>query len=118
LDRTLWGSSPADVARLLFGAGADIVGCNCGEGGPVRAAVIIREMRQVASGPLAAYPNAGMPKLVDDRTVYELTPEEMAADYPPILEAGASIVGSCCGSTPAHTRQIAAVVRHRRVDHG
>jgi 5-methyltetrahydrofolate--homocysteine methyltransferase len=112
LDRTLWGSSPADVARLLFDAGADIVGCNCGEGGPGRAAVIIREMRQVASGFLAVYPNAGMPKLVDDRTVYELPPDEMAAGYPAILDAGASIVGACCGSTPEHIRRIAAVV-HR-----
>src|SRR3990172_9330274 len=46
LDRTLWGSTPAEVARFLFDAGADIVGCNCGEGGPARAAGIIREMRQ------------------------------------------------------------------------
>jgi 5-methyltetrahydrofolate--homocysteine methyltransferase len=96
----------------LFEAGADIVGCNCGEGGPGRAAVIIREMRQVASGFLAVYPNAGMPKLVDDRTVYELPPDEMAAGYPAILDAGASIVGACCGSTPEHIRRIAAVV-HR-----
>jgi 5-methyltetrahydrofolate--homocysteine methyltransferase len=114
LDRTLWGSSPADVARLLFDAGADIVGCNCGEGGPVRAAVIIREMREVTSGFLAAYPNAGMPKIVDDRTAYELASDEMAEAYPAILDAGANIVGSCCGSTPEHTRRIAAVVRGRR----
>lgn len=113
LDRTLWGSSPADVARMLFDAGADIVGCNCGEGGPARAAVIIREMRQVVSGWLAAYPNAGMPRIVDDRTVYELPPDEMAAGYPAILDAGANLVGSCCGSTPEHTRRIAAVVRGR-----
>jgi methionine synthase I (cobalamin-dependent) len=120
LDRTLWGSSPADVARMLFDAGADIVGCNCGEGGPGRAAVIIREMRRVASGPLAAYPNAGMPKIVDDRTVYELPPEEMAAGYPAILDAGANLVGSCCGSTPDHTRRIVAAVRARaaRAVHG
>jgi len=114
MDRTLWGSTPADVARFLFDAGADIVGCNCGEGGPGRAAVIIREMRGVSSGPLAAYPNAGMPRLVDDRTVYELPPDEMAAGYPAILDAGANIVGACCGSTPEHIRRIAAVVRRRR----
>ncbi len=114
MDRTLWGSTPADVARLLFDAGADIVGCNCGEGGPGRAAVIIGEMREVSSGPLAAYPNAGMPRLVDDRTVYELPPDEMAAGYPAILDAGANIVGACCGSTPEHIRGIAAVVRSRQ----
>jgi len=114
LDRTLWGTSPAGVARLLFDAGADIVGCNCGEGGPVRAAVIMREMRQVAPGFLAVYPNAGMPKLVDDRTVYELPPDDMAGGYPAILDAGANIVGACCGSTPEHIRRIAAVVHQRR----
>ncbi len=120
LDRTLWGSSPADVARFLFDAGADIVGCNCGEGGPERAAVIVREMRATvremraaAPGFLAAYPNAGMPKIVDDQTVYDLGPDEMAAGYPTIIEAGANIVGSCCGSTPAHTERIAAMVSRR-----
>jgi 5-methyltetrahydrofolate--homocysteine methyltransferase len=115
MDRTLWGSTPAEAARILFDAGADIVGCNCGEGGPMRAAVIIREMRTVSSGLLAAYPNAGMPRLVDDRTVYDLPPAEMAAGYPAIIDAGASIVGACCGSTPEHIRRIAAVVRDRQI---
>ncbi|MDR7522121.1 MAG: homocysteine S-methyltransferase family protein [Armatimonadota bacterium] len=113
-DRTLWGSSPADVARLLLDAGADVVGCNCGEGGPARAAVIIREMREVTAGFLAAYPNAGMPRVIDDRTVYDLAPDDMAAGYPAILDAGANIVGACCGSTPEHIRRIAEVVRRRR----
>lgn len=111
LDRTLWGSKPAEVARFLFDAGADIVGCNCGEGGPGRAAVIIREMREATPGFLAAYPNAGMPRIVDDRTMYELPPDEMAAGYPAILDAGANLVGACCGSTPEHIRRIAAVVK-------
>lgn len=114
IDRTMWGSTPAEVARLLVEAGADIVGCNCGEGGPARAAAIIREMRGVVGVPLAAYPNAGLPKLIDDRTVYDLAPDEMAEGYPAILEAGASIVGACCGSTPDHIRRIAGVVRARR----
>ncbi len=114
IDRTLWGSTPADAARFLAGAGADIVGCNCGEGGPARAAVIMREMRMVSTGPLAAYPNAGMPRMVDDRTVYDLPPAEMAAGYPAILDAGANVVGACCGSTPEHIRRIATVARARQ----
>lgn len=114
IDRTLWGSSPAEAARFLTAAGADIVGCNCGEGGPDRAAAIIREMREATTQPLAAYPNAGLPRLVDNRTVYDLSPDQMAAGYPAIIDAGARIVGACCGSTPAHIRQIAAVVRTGR----
>ncbi|MBI2458714.1 MAG: homocysteine S-methyltransferase family protein, partial [candidate division NC10 bacterium] len=86
----------------------------CGDGGPARAAVIIREMRQAVGDFLVAYPNAGLPKMVDDRTVYELPPEAMPEAYPPILDAGANVVGACCGSTPEHIRRIAEVVRARR----
>lgn len=114
IDRTLWGSRPAEVVRLLRDAGAEVVGCNCGDGGPVRAAAIIGEMRHADGGLLAAYPNAGLPRTVDDRTVYDLSPEAMAEGYPAILDAGANIVGACCGSTPEHIRRIAAVVRARK----
>jgi 5-methyltetrahydrofolate--homocysteine methyltransferase len=113
-DRTMWGTSPEEAARILFDAGADVVGCNCGDGGPERAAAIIQAMRGASSGPLIAYPNAGLPRVVEGRTVYELPPDQMAAGYPAILDAGANIVGSCCGSTPAHIAQIGAVVRKRQ----
>jgi 5-methyltetrahydrofolate--homocysteine methyltransferase len=112
-DRTMWGESPADVARSLLAAGADAVGMNCGRG-PDRAIVIIREMRAVTDAPLVAYPNAGLPVTQGDRVTYELDPEAMARDYPALLEAGAGVVGACCGSTPEHIRRIAAVVRRRR----
>lgn len=113
-DRTMWGTSPEEAATILFDAGADVVGCNCGDGGPERAAAIIRAMRRVSDGFLIAYPNAGLPRVVDGRTIYELPPDEMAAGYPAILDAGANIVGSCCGSTPAHVARIAGVVRKRQ----
>ena len=112
-DRTMWGESPADVARSLLGAGADIVGMNCGRG-PDRAIVIIREMRVVTDAPLIAYPNAGLPITKGDQTTYELGPEAMAKDYPALLDAGCNIVGACCGSGPDHIRLIAEVVRSRR----
>ncbi|HEX9898106.1 MAG TPA: homocysteine S-methyltransferase family protein, partial [Candidatus Methylomirabilis sp.] len=113
-DRTMWGTSPEESAKVLFEAGADVVGCNCGDGGPERAAAILRGMRGVTDGLLIAYPNAGLPRIVGGRTIYELPPAEMAAGYPAILDAGANIVGACCGSTPAHIRRIAEVVRKRR----
>jgi 5-methyltetrahydrofolate--homocysteine methyltransferase len=112
-DRTMWGESPADVARGLLAAGADIVGMNCGRG-PDRAIVIIREMRAVTDAPLIAYPNAGLPITTGDQTTYELGPEAMAKDYPALLDAGGNIVGACCGSGPEHIRLIAEVVRARR----
>jgi len=112
-DRTMWGESPADVARNLLEAGGDIVGMNYGRG-PDRAIVIIREMRAVTDAPLIAYPNAGLPITKGGQTTYELGPEAMAKDYPALLDAGCNIVGACCGSGPEHIRLIAEVVRSRR----
>jgi 5-methyltetrahydrofolate--homocysteine methyltransferase len=111
-DRTMWGESPADVARNLLAAGADVVGMNCGRG-PDRAIVIIREMRKVTDAPLVAYPNAGLPVTSGDTVTYELGPEAMAREYPALLEAGCNIVGACCGSNPEHIRRISEVVRSR-----
>jgi 5-methyltetrahydrofolate--homocysteine methyltransferase len=114
VDRTMWGTGPAEAAAKLAAAGADIVSCNCGDGGPGRVPAILAEMRRGAAAVfLAAYPNAGIPKVVGDKTVYDLAPEAMAAAYPAILAAGGRIVGACCGSTPAHIRAIAAVVKPR-----
>jgi 5-methyltetrahydrofolate--homocysteine methyltransferase len=112
-DRTMWGESPAEVARNLLAGGADVVGMNCGRG-PDRAIVIIREMRAVTDAPLAAYPNAGLPITTGDRVTYELDPEPMARDYPALLDAGCNVVGACCGSTPEHIRLIAEVARARK----
>jgi 5-methyltetrahydrofolate--homocysteine methyltransferase len=112
-DRTMWGESPAEVAKSLLGAGADVVGMNCGRG-PDRAIVIIREMRAITDAPLVAYPNAGLPITKGDTVTYELGPEEMAHEYPALLDAGCNIVGACCGSNPEHIRLIAQVVRARR----
>lgn len=112
-DRTMWGQSPAEVAKTLLEAGADVVGMNCGRG-PDRAIVIIREMRAATAAPLVAYPNAGLPVVKDGVVSYELGPEEMAGYYSELLDAGCDIVGACCGSTPDHIRLIAQVVRSRR----
>jgi len=112
-DRTMWGESPADVAKSLLAAGADVVGMNCGRG-PDRAIVIIREMRTATDAPLIAYPNAGLPVITSGTVTYELGPEAMVHDYPALLDAGCNIVGACCGSDPEHIRLIADLVRRRR----
>lgn len=113
LDRTMWGTSPAEAAGRLRAAGADLVGCNCGDGGPDRVPAILTEMRLAAPGLLAAYPNAGIPRIEGERTVYDLSPAAMAATLPAMIEAGAHLVGGCCGSTPAHIRALADTVRRR-----
>jgi len=114
-DRTMWGTSPEEAAKILLEAGADVVGMNCGDGGPERAAAIVRAMRSVTDAPLIAYPNAGLPVVhKDGRTTYELSAEEMVKGYPAILEAGANIVGGCCGTSPAHLTRISALVKARR----
>ena len=113
-DRTMWGESPAEVAKSLLAAGADVVGMNCGRG-PDRAIVIIREMRAVTDAPLVAYPNAGLPDHHRrQRDVRARARSEMAREYPALLEAGCNIVGACCGSDPEHIRLIAEVVRRAR----
>jgi len=114
VDRTMWGTSPTDAAKRLVEAGADIVGCNCGDGGPGRVPAILAEMRTATPAFLGAYPNAGIPKIVGDKTIYDLTPEAMASAFPAILAAGARIVGACCGSTPTHIQAIAETVRSVR----
>jgi 5-methyltetrahydrofolate--homocysteine methyltransferase len=114
VDRTMWGTGPADAAATLVDAGADIVGCNCGDGGPGRVPAILTEMRKATPAFLAAYPNAGIPKVIGDKTVYDLTPDAMAAVFPAIVAAGARIVGACCGSTPDHIRKIAETVQKLR----
>jgi 5-methyltetrahydrofolate--homocysteine methyltransferase len=114
-DRTMWGTSPEEAAKILLEAGADVVGMNCGDGGPERAAAIVRAMRSVTDAPLIAYPNAGLPVVhKDGRTTYELSAEEMVKGYPAVLEAGANIVGGCCGTSPAHLTRISALVKARR----
>lgn len=114
-DRTMWGTSPEEAAKILLEAGADVVGMNCGDGGPERAAAIVRAMRRVTNAPLIAYPNAGLPVVQKDgRTTYELSPEGMIRGYPAILQAGANIVGGCCGTSPAHLARISALVKAGR----
>src|SRR4029453_4881508 len=104
--RTMWGESPAEVAKSLLAAGADVVGMNCGRG-PDRAVVIIPEMGAVTDAPLTAYPNAALPITPGDSVRSELDPEPMAREYPSLLEAGCNIVGACGGSTPAHSPLLA-----------
>jgi 5-methyltetrahydrofolate--homocysteine methyltransferase len=68
-------------------------------------------MRAVTDALLIAYPNAGLPVMKEGRVTYELSPDEMARDYPALINAGCNIVGACCGSTPEHIARIAQVLK-------
>jgi 5-methyltetrahydrofolate--homocysteine methyltransferase len=103
--RTMMGVDPEKAASFMQEHGAHIVALNCGTGmDMVRARDAVRRYRDVTSLPLMAQPNAGQPKLVNMKVVYDETPEQMVAGVGPLLDAGARIIGACCGSTPEHIR--------------
>lgn len=109
--RTLFGTPPECVPVVLSGLGADAVGCNCSTG-PAGMAEMIRQMYPYSNLPLLAKPNAGLPDLDEEgNTVYRTTPEEFAEAGKSLIEAGAAIVGGCCGTTPAHIRALREAVR-------
>ena len=110
---TMMGVGPARAAEALERAGADLVGSNCGSG-TADMIEVVRHLRAKTSKPIWAKANAGAPKLVDGRTVFPETPEEMAGRVPELIRAGANVIGGCCGTTPAHIRAIASQVRNLR----
>ena len=98
---TLYGTEPETAVLVLQGLGADAIGINCGAG-PEMCLEIVRRMKSVANVPVIAKPNAGMPRLVDGETVYGQTPEVFVKEMKSLVEAGAGILGGCCGTTPDH----------------
>ncbi len=109
--RTMMGVSPSEMTSALVDSGADIIGTNCGHGMKDMAG-IVREIRSVHSTiPVLVHANAGIPVYQEGQTVYPESPELMAQLLIPVLDAGANIVGGCCGTTPAHIRLIRKVVQ-------
>ena len=116
--RTFTGCTPASMARTLEGLGADAVGVNCSLG-PAEMAGIIREIRENTTLPVIAKPNAGLPDPVTG--AYGVSPEEFARDMEKLAEAGADILGGCCGTDPDYIRVIRGIRRPERrpeVKHG
>jgi 5-methyltetrahydrofolate--homocysteine methyltransferase len=108
---TMMGVMPEKAAAFLEERGAHIVALNCGTGmdmvGAAKVAAIYRASCQL---PVMVQPNAGLPVLENMKAVYKQLPADMALGVPEALESGADIIGSCCGSTPDHTRAIREVV--------
>ena len=105
--RTMMGTSPEDFLHLLAQEGVKIeaVGTNCGTGAEDMVEVVSL-LRSQTKMPVIAYPNAGLPRMVDGAPVYDETPEEFAKKASRLLDAGATMVGGCCGTTPAHIKQL------------
>ena len=104
--RTLFGTDPVTAVNVLQNLGVDAIGVNCSTG-PDKMKGIVADMKSIAFIPVFAKPNAGMPELVNDKSVYVMTPEEFAEDMKVLIEAGASMIGGCCGTTPAHIKAAA-----------
>lgn len=110
--RTLMGAEAHGCAAALEGAGAEVVGCNCGTGiADVLPTVVA--MRAATKRPLWVKPNAGLPELEEGRPVYRVSAEDFVDPAPTLLEAGATILGGCCGTGPEHIRRLAALVEAR-----
>jgi methionine synthase I (cobalamin-dependent)/5,10-methylenetetrahydrofolate reductase len=104
------GSSAETAALKLTEWGADAIGCNC-SAGPVTVLSVIERMKLVTTKPLAAMPNAGIPRAVEGRTIYLTSPEYMASFAKKAVKAGAKFVGGCCGTTPNYTRAMKSALR-------
>jgi len=103
--RTMMGIDPERAAEFMQEHGANMVALNCGTGMDMeRARQAVIRYRQVTALPIMAQPNAGQPTLVEMKVVYDETPDQMVAGVVPLLDAGARIIGGCCGSTPDHIR--------------
>ncbi len=109
--RTMMGVEPERAAEFMEEHGAHIVALNCGTGMDMEHALMaVKRYKSATSLPVMVQPNAGKPKLVQMKVVYDESPELMAEGLLPLLEAGTNIVGSCCGSTPDHIRAFRAVM--------
>jgi len=116
---THYGTAPETFAQQLAEWGADVIGVNCSVG-PAGVLEAVEKMVKATDRPISAVPNAGLPKDVGDRKIYLASPEYMASYARRMIEAGARIVGGCCGTTPEHIKKIrdyvaSVVPRHQPV---
>jgi 5-methyltetrahydrofolate--homocysteine methyltransferase len=107
---TMMGISPEEMVISMKEAGAHIIGSNCGNG--IRDMIgIVRVIRSVDSKiPVIIQANAGIPELIDGRTVFRESPEMMASYVPELIKSGVNIIGGCCGTTPAHIKEIGKAI--------
>ena len=109
--RTITGTPPEVATTIVEAIGADIIGINCSLG-PEQIEPLIKKIASVTNLPISCQPNAGMPQLINKQTVFPLSAEDMGPLMIPIADAGASYLGGCCGTTPAHIQSIANAIKN------
>ena len=110
--RTFLGTGPRVAALVLSSLGVDALGVNC-SAGPADLQAVVSEMLEVATCPVIVQANAGLPEVVDGQAVYALPPDEYARAVLPTIEAGATIIGGCCGTDPAYIGEIVKLLEGR-----
>jgi 5-methyltetrahydrofolate--homocysteine methyltransferase len=113
--RTIMGDSACDCAKRLTDAGADVVGANCGDLDPAQMSAVVSLLKKETNVPIISQPNAGKPKLVEDKTVFDMEPDTFALGIDKCLQAGARFVGGCCGTTPEHIRAAATLLNRKKL---
>ncbi len=113
--KLMTGASPAAMVALLEGMGADAIGVNCSLG-PEALAPVVQEYLRCASVPVLLKPNAGLPEMVDGKTVYNVSPADFAASVADLVAEGVRVVGGCCGTTPAYIEALVAEMTARGVE--
>ncbi|MBP6004137.1 MAG: bifunctional homocysteine S-methyltransferase/methylenetetrahydrofolate reductase [Pyrinomonadaceae bacterium] len=108
--KTIYGDTPEHFTQKLDELGVDVIGLNCGVG-PTHVLSALERMREATDKPLSAQPNAGLPRDVQGRQFYMGSPEYMATFAKRFVQAGASFVGGCCGTTPTHIKLISDSIR-------
>ena len=108
--KLLTGGDVASVTAMLEGLGVDAIGFNCGLG-PEQMMKLLPELTSCCSIPIVINPNAGLPSVVNGKTVFNVEPEEFAQKVKLLVENGASAVGGCCGTTPAHIKELVSVCK-------
>ena len=103
--KLMTGANPAAMVALLEGLHVDALGMNCSLG-PEQMKKIVPMLAEYSSTPIIVNPNAGLPRVENGHTVYDVTPDDFANEMLDIIESGACIVGGCCGTTPAHIRKL------------
>lgn len=111
--KLLTGADPETVAALLEGLGVAAFGVNCGFG-PRALLPHVKKLLAVSSTPIIANPNAGLPEMKDGKAVYSLSPDAFAEEMREMLDAGVSVVGGCCGTTPAHIKALGKLLETRK----